>query len=561
MAPTFTSYLGSKSGVGVLGNVEAAIGFDRDGRPFILTAFTFKDFTNLGIPFTQQTKQKFQVQEIKGVTTLTEIEHQNSLASGDAVIKDVSPLPLDPFFDDLPDFEPPDEVILFDGTDNFFTADTIGTTGEIEGSKDLEGGSSGGNAVLLTVDEFLRCAELEAINDDGDYFGTNVNPIIVKDENGDTLEIIGVNGITNDGTNEIFADGFESGDTSAWSSPIPLTGAPVPIPQAQPKGAGAPRTNLWTWVFGRTLRQESVIDAGIFVTPGCQLDRASALDRDGNIIVVGVTDTEIPTSPGAIQSTYGGGGSDGFILKWQPEYLTLPAEGIIGAADFGAGPIPPGGFVSVFAPLVGPEQMVPLELDEDGKVRGELARTRVLFDGREGSIVFTSRTQANAIAPFGIAGQETTQIRIEYQGRISEPVVMPVAPTRPAIFALSGTGVGQGAILNQDFSVNGDGNAAARGSFVSIFMTGGGETNPAAVDGELVGFEEPLPRLIAGVELRIGGMEGTVFYAGGAPGLAHGVVQVTGEVPGGAPVGPDVPVDVTIGGVTSQDGITMAVGE
>ena len=58
-----------------------------------------------------------------------------------------------------------------------------------------------------------------------------------------------------------------------------------------------------------------------------------------------------------------------------------------------------------------------------------------------------------------------------------------VTDTAPGIFTLTASGRGQGAILNQDYSVNSAGNRAPKGSVVMIFGTGEGQTNPAGVDG------------------------------------------------------------------------------
>ena len=57
----------------------------------------------------------------------------------------------------------------------------------------------------------------------------------------------------------------------------------------------------------------------------------------------------------------------------------------------------------------------------------------------------------------------------------------------------------------------------------------------------------------------IGGREATVTYAGGAPGLVLGVVQVNVVVPGGVPPGNSVPVVMTVGGEASQSGVTLAI--
>jgi uncharacterized protein (TIGR03437 family) len=55
----------------------------------------------------------------------------------------------------------------------------------------------------------------------------------------------------------------------------------------------------------------------------------------------------------------------------------------------------------------------------------------------------------------------------------------------------------------------------------------------------------------------IGGKSAQVLYAGAAPGLVEGVVQINAVVPAG--VAANAAITVTIGGVTSPAGVTVAV--
>jgi uncharacterized protein (TIGR03437 family) len=50
-----------------------------------------------------------------------------------------------------------------------------------------------------------------------------------------------------------------------------------------------------------------------------------------------------------------------------------------------------------------------------------------------------------------------------------------------------------------------------------------------------------------------------MFYAGSAPGLVSGVLQVNAKVPDNAPQGSAIPVILTVGNHSSQDGATLAV--
>jgi len=58
--------------------------------------------------------------------------------------------------------------------------------------------------------------------------------------------------------------------------------------------------------------------------------------------------------------------------------------------------------------------------------------------------------------------------------------------------------------------------------------------------------------------ISIGGVNAPVQYAGSAPGLVNGVIQVNLQVPPGLTSGPQ-PVVLTFGTAQSQAGITVAV--
>jgi uncharacterized protein (TIGR03437 family) len=130
-----------------------------------------------------------------------------------------------------------------------------------------------------------------------------------------------------------------------------------------------------------------------------------------------------------------------------------------------------------------------------------------------------------------VAGNATTQVTVAYQGSTSAPVTLSVQATTPAVFWSDGVGPGNGAILNQNNSLNGKANRAARGSIVQIFLTGGGVTDPASTDGwvttQIAGV---WPLLVAQpVTVTIGGVASDrITYAGGAPGAVAGLIQIGG---------------------------------
>jgi len=220
--------------------------------------------------------------------------------------------------------------------------------------------------------------------------------------------------------------------------------------------------------------------------------------------------------------------------------------------------VAPGEIVSLFGTAIGPPTAASLSLTNPRLIANSLVGVHVLFDGIPAPVLYAANGQVNAVVPYAVAGEPTTQIQVEYLGVLSPPVSLPVAATSPAVFTLNSTGTGAGAILNAaDESVNSTANPAARGDWVSIFATGAGATNPAGVDGLLPAGPSYQPA--AAVTVKIGGVACQSNYAGAAPGYVSGLVQINAQVPAGVTPGPDVPVVVTVGGTNSQSGVTLAV--
>ena len=142
------------------------------------------------------------------------------------------------------------------------------------------------------------------------------------------------------------------------------------------------------------------------------------------------------------------------------------------------------------------------------------------------------------------------------RARDRRPITIPVAAASPAIFTINESGKGPGAILNNDNSVNSLATPASAGQTIVIYATGGGVLSPAAADGALA---QTLSKISQPYSVRIGGLPATVSYAGAAPGIIEGVLQINAVVPAGITANPAVPVDITVGGVTSPAGVTIAV--
>jgi len=232
------------------------------------------------------------------------------------------------------------------------------------------------------------------------------------------------------------------------------------------------------------------------------------------------------------------------------------AAGVVNAASFLGGAVAAGEIVTLFGTGIGPANLVGASLTRFGFVDTLAGETSVLFDGIPAPVIYSSAAQTSVIVPYAVSGKANTQMVVEYQGRRSVPVAIPVAAAAPALFSATATGKGNGAILNEDTSFNSAANPAAKGSVIVLYGTGEGQTNPAGIDGRIASTVFPKP--LTPITVRIGALDAEVLYFGAAPGLVAGVFQVNARVPADAPSG-DVPVVVSVGAATSQPELTVAV--
>ncbi len=210
----------------------------------------------------------------------------------------------------------------------------------------------------------------------------------------------------------------------------------------------------------------------------------------------------------------------------------------------------PGLIFTLFGTGLGPAQGQTLQVDDNGNVTTDLSGVQVLVGGAFAPLLYLGQNQINAVAPYEIAGSAGKSVSVQVinnnvSGSVSSANVVAEAP---AIFSL---GNGQGAILNQDGTVNGPGNPAAKGTIIQIYATGEGQINPAGVDGSIA--TQPLaglPRPVAPFSLTLGGVSASYTYAGTAPQSFEGFFQVDAVIPSNLGSG-NLPVILKVGGVPS----------
>lgn len=251
-----------------------------------------------------------------------------------------------------------------------------------------------------------------------------------------------------------------------------------------------------------------------------------------------------------------------------PVTLTIDAvpapviNAVVNGASLQPGALAPGLIFSIFGANLGPPNGAVFQL-VGGRVPTTLSGVRVLMDSQPAVLLFVRADQINAIVPYGLAGRASVRVVVEYNSVQSAPIEFRMTDTAPAIFSIDPArpGSGQAAVLNENGTINGPANPETRGRIGVAYATGEGSVTPLGVDGDVTNASN-LRRPVARVRVRIGSIEvpeADIFYAGSAPGLVLGVLQVNFRYPLNAPTGSNVPIEITVGNNTSAGGTTVAL--
>jgi uncharacterized protein (TIGR03437 family) len=238
---------------------------------------------------------------------------------------------------------------------------------------------------------------------------------------------------------------------------------------------------------------------------------------------------------------------------------------VVNAASYLGSSRSPGELITLFASdanhPIGPSTPVGLQLDSSGKVATTLGGVQVLINGLACPLTYVSATQVNAVVPYQVAPFLTATVLVKYLGQTSNGVPVNIVTTSPGIYTLNSSGTGPAAALNSNNTVNAPNNPAARGDVVVLYLTGEGQTSPAGVTGKVTtaNATPPLtPAPLLPIGITIAGQAANYIFAGEAPGIVSGVLQLNVTIPTSINAG-DVPVVVSIGGNPSQTGVTISV--
>jgi uncharacterized protein (TIGR03437 family) len=282
-------------------------------------------------------------------------------------------------------------------------------------------------------------------------------------------------------------------------------------------------------------------------------------DGSGGFLVVGAT-----VSDASMESTQ--------FTRLVPVSSSAPAVlGVANVAGLQVSPgLAPGEITSIYGTGLGPSPGLQGQFDAGGHLPESLGGTEVYFNGVRAPLLYAGHQQVNAIVPFSLSGQ-TVSVALIVNGTVSNQAYLPTQVADPEIFAVNnGTYPTYAFAVNQDGSINSAQNPAKGGSVLTLFVSGAGTFSPTPEDGTPGGYG---PQLVLPVTVNVSyGIsyeEATpapifalaeVLYAGSAPTLAAGFLQINFRLPAETYVGTSQTVLIDFGNLSGPIGPAQASG-
>jgi uncharacterized protein (TIGR03437 family) len=210
---------------------------------------------------------------------------------------------------------------------------------------------------------------------------------------------------------------------------------------------------------------------------------------------------------------------------------------LVNAASLLVTPIAPGTIMTLFGEQMGPETGTSFAL-QDGHVPFDIAGASITVDGKPAPVIYAQAGQINFIAPWSLRTDGTRVPICVTMNSASSCLYAATALVSPGLFLVNS----QIAAINPDGTVNSPQHPAPSGSYVSVYMTGGGQIQGPMVDGGVAGFD--LQRILAAdaavftasVCEPFGGcnaipLDAHILFDGAVPTLVYGVDVVVVDVP------------------------------
>ena len=341
--------------------------------------------------------------------------------------------------------------------------------------------------------------------------------------------------------------------TSVWPTQLPLNGAAQTI----------------------TIEGTNFYTATVAMIQGVTTPLATTVFKDSSTVLQAVVPANLLTAAATLNVLVAnpapGGNSPGTIPITVGN--TASVLGIVNAASFTSGPVSPGDIVTIFGNNLGPANPASLTITA-GFVDTTLSGVSVTIDGKNAPMLYVSQNQLSVQVPYEVSiGANKTVVVTNGLSTANSTVT--TTATAPGIFTANGSGAGQAAALTcsattNTCALNSATNLAKIGDIVTLYLTGEGIYNLPPLSGGIsdTGYIvpanlTPLPQVSPAPTVTIGGQAADVsnanFYAGPIPGSILGLLQINAVVPTGASTGVSVPIVVTIGGNSTQAGVTLAV--
>src|SRR5258708_30335016 len=127
---------------------------------------------------------------------------------------------------------------------------------------------------------------------------------------------------------------------------------------------------------------------------------------------------------------------------------------------------------------MGPATLTLLQVGSNGTLATLVSGTQVALDGLAAPIIFTSTNEVSVMVPYAVAGKTSTSMVVIYNGVSSNAINLRVVAAAPSIYTLNQSGSGQGAILNQNGTVNSAASPEVAGNTIQISPTAQAKTTP-----------------------------------------------------------------------------------
>jgi uncharacterized protein (TIGR03437 family) len=245
---------------------------------------------------------------------------------------------------------------------------------------------------------------------------------------------------------------------------------------------------------------------------------------------------------------------------------------VTNAASYATGAVSPGEVISIFANTsnpIGPTPYVQLSSancpSPCTNVPTTMGGVQVKFlpQGILAPLLYVSATQINAVVPYEVqTAGGSVSVEVVYLTQASNAFVLQTTTTAPGIISLNGSGTGTAAMNQYDASgnyqgINSGSNPASPGWTLVMYVTGEGSI-PSAVTGSVTSTTTVKP-LVGPPSVLIDQLPATVAYYGEAFGIVSGVMQINVLIPTGIRTSQADSISFTIGGNTSQSGVTVQI--